>query len=148
MRSGLIDVLRGLAAAGVLLSAAVHLVLYFPPNDFKTISTIGPLFLLNGLGGIVLGILITSWRHWLPALGAAGFGAITVIFFWISVERPLFGFQEPSATGATQMLAQIAEYAAVVFGTLTAAGLWREWAARAKQRRATGVTRQRAAHVR
>ena len=148
MKSGLIDVFRGLATAGVLLSAAVHLVLYFPPNDFKDINTIGPLFLLNGLGGIVLGVIIASWRHWLPALGAAGFGAITVIFFWISVQRPLFGFQEPSATGATQMLAQIAEYGAVLFGLLAAAGLWRESAARVRRQRADDVTQHRAARVR
>ena len=123
--------LRGLAAAGVLLSAAGHLVLSLPPNDFKAISTLEPLFLLNGLGGIVLGVLVTSWRHWLPPLGAAGFGATTVIFFWISVNRPLFGFQEPSATGATQMLAQIAEYLQCTIGTV--AGLHSRGLARLHQ---------------
>lgn len=139
MSARLIDVFRGLAAAGVLLSAAVHLDLYFPPNDFKSISTIGPLFLLNGIGGIVLGVLVTSWRHWLPALGAAGFGAITVIFFWISVVHGIFGFKEPAPTVAVSVLAELAEYAAVLFGLLAAAGLWRERPVHVRQRRGANV---------
>jgi hypothetical protein len=147
MRAALIDVFRGLAAAGVLLSAAVHLVLYFPPNDFKDISTIGPLFLLNGIGGIVLGVVVTSWRHWLPALGAAGFGAITVIFFWISVIHGIFGFKEPLPTVAVSVLAEVAEYGAVLFGLLAAGALWWERSARVSRRRADDVTQHRAAHA-
>lgn len=131
MKAGLIDACRGLAAASVLLSAVVHLDLY-QVEGFKTFPTIGPLFLLNGLGGIVLGVLVTSWRHWLPALAAAGFGAITVIFFWISVVHGIFGFKEPLATGPSQVLAEVAEYAAVMFGALAAAGLWQERTAAAR----------------
>lgn len=118
----MVDACRGLAAASVLLSAVVHLDLY-QVEDYKQVATIGPLFLLNGLGGIVLGVLITTWRHWLPVLGAVGFGAITVLFFWISVVHGLFGLKE-TATGASQVLSQIAEYAAVVFGLAAAPGLW------------------------
>jgi hypothetical protein len=130
MRATVVDASRGLAAAGVLLSAVVHLDLY-QLEGFKQVGTIGPLFLLNGLGGIVLGVLVTSWRHWLPALGAAGFGAITVIFFWISVVHGLFGLKE-QATGASEVLAEIAEYAAIVFGLVAAAGLWHGRAVRVR----------------
>lgn len=130
MRPIVVDACRGLAAAGVLLSAVVHLDLY-DLQDFRQVATIGPLFLLNGLSGIVLGVLVTTWRHWLPALGAAGFGAVTVIFFWISVVHGLFGLKE-TATGPSQVLAQVAEYTAVLFGLLAAAGLWQRRAVRAR----------------
>jgi hypothetical protein len=123
MRSTTIDVSRGLAAAGVLLSAAVHLDLW-DVQRFRDIPTIGPLFMLNVVGGLVLGVLVVSWRSWLPALAAAGYGVATVLAFWISVVHGLFGLKEV-ATGSSQVLAEVAEYVAVAFGLVAAAGLWR-----------------------
>jgi hypothetical protein len=118
-----VDVARGLAAGGVLLSAAVHLDLW-DVQRFREIETIGPLFLLNVIGGGVLGLLVLAWRHWLPALAAAGYGAATVIAFWISVVHGLFGLKEV-ATGSAQILAEVAEYIAIGFGLAAAAVLWR-----------------------
>jgi hypothetical protein len=123
MRNATIDVSRGLAAAGVLLSATVHLDLW-DLQRFRDIPTIGPLFLLNVLAGLAIGVLVLAWRHWLPALAAAGFGAATVLAFWISVVHGLFGLKE-TATGSSQVLAEVAEYVAVAFGLLAAAGLRR-----------------------
>jgi len=123
MRNATIDVSRGLAAAGVLLSAAVHLDLW-DLQRFRDIPTIGPMFLLNVLAGLAIGVLVPAWRHWLPALAAAGFGAATVLAFWISVMHGLFGLKE-TATGSSQVLAEVAEYVAVLFGLMAAAGLLR-----------------------
>jgi hypothetical protein len=123
VQSAVVDAVRGLAAGGVLLSAAIHLDLW-DTERFRLIPTIGPLFLLNVIGGGVLGLLMLAWRHWLPALAAAGYGAATVGAFWISVEHGLFGFQE-IGTGSVQLLSQIAEYIAIVFGLAAAAALWR-----------------------
>ena len=117
-----IDIARGFAAAGVLLSAAVHLNLW-DVERYRHIPTIGPLFLLNAIGGCLIGVGMLAWRHWLPALAAAGYGAITVVLFWITVVHGMFGFKE-IATGSAQLLAQIAEYMAVVFGLAAALGLW------------------------
>jgi hypothetical protein len=122
MRNSMIDVSRGLASAGVLLSAVVHLDLW-DLQRFRFIPTIGPLFLLNVIAGLVLGVVVVSWRHWLPALAAAGFGAATVLAFWISVVHGLFGLKETPA-GSAQVLAEVAEYVAVAFGLVAAAGLW------------------------
>jgi uncharacterized membrane protein YtjA (UPF0391 family) len=122
MRIRAIDASRGLAASGVLVSAAVHLNLW-DVERFRLIPTIGPLFLLNAIGGFVLGVVIVAWRHWLPALAAAGYGAVTVLFFWISVIHGLFGFKEV-ASGSAQILAEVAEYVAVIFGLVAAAALW------------------------
>jgi hypothetical protein len=113
MRNYLIDTSRGLAAAGVFLSAVVHLDLWV--QGFRSIATIGPLFMLNFVAGLVIGIGVLVWRHWIPALVAAGFGAATVIAFWISVIHGLFGVKE-TTTGSSEILAEVAEYTAVAFG--------------------------------
>jgi hypothetical protein len=123
-RTVAVEVSRGLAATGVLLSAVVHLDLW-DLQGFRHIPTIGPLFLLNFIGGVVVGVVMLLWRHWLPMLAAAGFGAATVAAFWISVVHGLFGLKE-TATGSSQVLAEVAEYAAVVFGLFAAALLWNE----------------------
>jgi len=68
----------------------------------------------------VIGVGMLVWRHWLPALLAAGFGATTVIAYWISVVHGLFGIKE-TVSGWPEVLAQIAEYAALVFGLAAAA---------------------------
>ena len=113
MRNYFIDTLRGLAAAGVLLSAVVHLELW--DEGFRSIATIGQLFMLNFVAGMIIGLGVLVWRHWLPALVAAGFGAATVIAFWISVVHGLFGVKE-TTSGSTEILAEAADYTAVAFG--------------------------------
>jgi hypothetical protein len=123
-RTVAVEVSRGLAATGVLLSAVVHLDLW-DLQGFRDIPTIGPLFMLNFIGGVLIGVVMLVWRHWLPMLAAAGFGASTVAAFWISVVHGLFGLKE-TATGSSQVLAEVSEYVAVVFGLLAAALLWNE----------------------
>ena len=114
------DTSRGLAAAGVLLSAVVHLDLC--QKGFRNIHAIGPLFLLNASGGLVIGVTFLVWRHWLPAAAAVGVGAATVLAYWISVVHSLFDVKE-AATGTPELLAELA-YAAVFFGLVSAALLW------------------------
>ena len=118
------DLARGLAAAGVLLSADVHLDLWYA-GGFRDVETIGPLFLLNAIGGLAIGLVLICWRHWLPALAAAGFGAATLVAFYLSVTIGLFNFKEV-ATGEPQVLAEVAEYVALAFGGLAAWMSWRQ----------------------
>jgi hypothetical protein len=70
MRDFAMDTSRRLAAAGVLPSAVVHL----DPRQqrFRDIHTIGPLFVLNVIAGLVIGLALLVWRHWLPAVAAVG----------------------------------------------------------------------------
>ncbi len=124
------DVARGLTAAGVLLSADVHFDLWYA-GGFRELSTIGPLFLLNSIGGLVVGVALVCWRHWLPPLAAVGFGAATLSAFWVSVTVGLFGLKE-IATGEPELLAEGAEIAAIVFGALA---LWLYWRERRAGRR-------------
>jgi hypothetical protein len=119
MRNYIIDTTRGLAAAGVFLAAVVHLDLWV--QGFRSISTIGPLFMLDFVAGMIIGVGVLVWRHWLPAFAAAGFGAATVVAFWISVVQGLFGVKE-TPTGSSEILAEVAEYSSVAFG-LAVAGM-------------------------
>lgn len=117
-----VDLSRGLAVAGVLLSADVHFDLWYA-GGFRELDTIGPLFLLNAIGGLAIGLVLLCWRHWLPALAAAGFGVATLVAFYLSVTIGLFNFKEV-ATGEPQVLAEVAEYVALVFGLIAA---WMSW---------------------
>ena len=106
---------RGLAAAGVLLSGDVHLVLYF--DGFSDIKVIGPVFMLNAIGGIVIGLAVLLWHHWLPLLAAIGFGLATLAAFYVSATVGLFGVHETFG-GNQVVLAEIAEWVAIAGGTL------------------------------
>lgn len=107
---------RGVVAVGVLLSADVHLVLYF--DGFSDIKVVGPAFLLNAIGGIVIGVAVLLWRHWLPLLAAIGFGISTLAAFYISATVGLFGVHERQS-GSQVVLAEIAEWVAIA-GAVTA----------------------------
>src|SRR5215813_8073485 len=122
MRDFAADTSRGPAAAGVLLSAVVQLVLW--QQGFRDTHTIGGLFLLNALGALAVGVALLVWRHWPPAVAAVGFGAATVVAFWISVVYGLFGVIE-IATGTPEFFAELADYAGLFFGLAAAALLWR-----------------------
>ena len=106
---------RGLAAAGVLLSADVHLVLYF--DGFSDIALVGPAFLLNAIGGLAIGLAVLLWRHPLPLLAAIAFGIATLAAFYTSATVGLFGVHETFG-GNQQVLAEVAEWVAIAGAVL------------------------------
>ncbi|WP_315099180.1 hypothetical protein [uncultured Cellulomonas sp.] len=118
------DVLRALLSACVLLSAVVHLDLW--ANGMNTLDVVGPAFLLNGVGGLVLGVLVLVWRHWLPLLGAVGFGVATLAAFVISTTPGGFFGVHERWVGIPVWLSAISEIGAIVLGV--AAILVRTWA--------------------
>ena len=109
------DVLRALLSACVMLSAVVHLDLW--ANGMKSLDVVGPAFLLNGVGGIVLGVLVLVWRHWLPLLGAIGFGVATLTAFLISTTPGGFFGVHEEWVGIPVWLSAISEIGAIVLGT-------------------------------
>ena len=112
--------MRALAAAGVLVSGAVHFKLYFDwahDND-----KVGPAFLLNAGAAVVIAVLLLSWRHWIPPLLAVGFGVSTLAAFVTAATVGLFGVSE-SWTGWAVWTAAVAELVAVAAGL---AVLWEE----------------------
>ena len=107
--------MRLLAAVAVLVSAGVHLYLWF--EGYRDVDVIGPAFMLNALGGAVIAALLLTWRHWIPALLTFGFGVSTLGAFVLSTTVGLFGLEE-SWTGWAVWTAAVSEVAAIVLGGL------------------------------
>ena len=110
--------MRMLAAVGVLVSAAVHLWLWF--DGYRDIEVIGPAFMLNAVAGAVIAGLLLAWRHWIPPFLAVGFGVSTLGAFVISATVGLFGVQE-SWTGGAVLTAAASEVVAVLAGLVALA---------------------------
>jgi hypothetical protein len=82
--------------AGFLVwSGVIHLMLW--SDGYKDIRWIGPLFLLQGIAGIVIAVAIVAFR-WLALLViGAGTGVATAVGLLLSVNFGLFGFTESLA---------------------------------------------------
>jgi hypothetical protein len=104
---------RLVAAAAVLVSAIVHLKLWF--DGFRDQDVVGPAFLLNAVGGLVIAVLLVTWRHWVPAFLAVGFGASTLGAFVVATTVGLFGLHE-HWVGAYVWIAAASEVVAFVAG--------------------------------
>jgi predicted lipoprotein with Yx(FWY)xxD motif len=101
-----------IAGAGLLIAtAAIHLDLYL--TGYRTIPTIGWLFLLQVITGFGLGLLVLATGDRLIAAAGALFAASTLGGYLISVQFGLFGFKEVRTTagiwaGIFEVLAFIA----------------------------------------
>jgi hypothetical protein len=62
--------------------------------DYRRIPTIGPLFLVQSIAGLVIGVLVIATRRVWAALLGAGFAAATLAGFLISVLYGLFNFKD------------------------------------------------------
>jgi hypothetical protein len=84
-----------LALGGLLLvwSGYIHFHLW-DSEGYRHVATIGPLFLLQSIAGLILGALILAIRRVWAALLGLGFALSTVAGFLISVECGLFGFMD------------------------------------------------------
>ena len=105
--------LRYVAAVAVLASVAIHLVLWF--QGMRSVHVIGPAFLLNVTGGLVIAALLVRWRH--PGAGvlAACFGMSTLGAFTLASTIGLFGTHEKWA-GLSVFGAATVEIIAIVTG--------------------------------
>ncbi|MGN6300688.1 MAG: hypothetical protein ACTHN8_06285 [Angustibacter sp.] len=112
--------IRWVTAVAVLVSGAVHLKLWF--DGFSSIAVVGPSFLLNAGGAVVIAVLLVVWRHWLPALLAVGFGLATLGAFVVSATVGLFGVHEVW-TGTPQVVCAVTEAVAALGGTALLVGL-------------------------
>ncbi|WP_223145048.1 hypothetical protein [Actinotalea subterranea] len=103
---------RALTAASVLLSAVVHLELWALGMD--AVPIIGPAFLVNAVGGLVIALAVLLWRSALPLLASIAFGVATLGAYIMSITVGLFGIQEePGGVAAT--LSAVSEVTAVLF---------------------------------
>jgi predicted lipoprotein with Yx(FWY)xxD motif len=106
----------GIAGAALLVaSGAIHLDLYL--TGYRTIPTIGPLFLLQVIAAFVLAVAIPLTGSWLAAAVGAGFAVSTLGGYLLSLWVGLFGFTEVRTTAG--IVAGIIDVAA--FATLAVA---------------------------
>jgi len=109
--SPLSGMLLRIAGTGLLwATAAMHLDLYL--TGYRTIPTIGWLFLLQVVAGFVLGGLVLVWRSRLVAGAGALFALGTLGGYLLTVQFGLFGFREVRTTAG--IVAGIIEVAAFV----------------------------------
>jgi len=86
--------LIGLLVGASLLAASgvIHLQLW--STGYRSIPTIGPLFLVQGASGLLLAVLLLLIRRFLVVVVATGFMIATIGGLLLSVYFGLFGFRE------------------------------------------------------
>jgi predicted lipoprotein with Yx(FWY)xxD motif len=106
------------AGAGLLIATgAIHLDLYL--TGYRTIPTIGWLFLLQVIAafGLAAAVLLTGSR--LAAAAGAGFALATLAGYLLSIWAGLFGFTEVRTTaGIVAGIIEVAAFATLAFMTV------------------------------
>lgn len=88
--------LLALAGAALLVwSSAIHIELW--ADGYDSIPTIGPLFLTQGIGGIVVALAVAVFRRLAVLAAGAVTLAATAVGLLLSVYTGLFGYQESLA---------------------------------------------------
>ena len=105
---------RALGAVALVVSAAVHLKLWFGGVRDQSV---GPAFLVNVVAGVVIAVLLLTWQHWLPPFLTLGFGASTLGAFIIAATVGLMGVHE-RWEGFYVFAAAIAEVVCIVVGAV------------------------------
>jgi hypothetical protein len=75
-------------------SGIVHLYLWGKQYGYRDVPTIGPLFLLQGIVAILLGLLVIVSRRVLVLVLAGGMLAVSVVALVLAIEVGLFGFRD------------------------------------------------------
>ena len=83
--------MRILAAAAVVVSAVVHLYLWF--DGVRDQGTVGQLFVVNVVAGAVIAVLLYTCHTWKPPFLPIRFGASPLGAFLISTTVGLFGIE-------------------------------------------------------
>jgi predicted lipoprotein with Yx(FWY)xxD motif len=111
----------GIAGAALLVATgAIHLDLYL--TGYRTIPTIGWLFLLQVIAAFVLAPVIAITGNWLAAAAGAGFAVSTLGGYLLAMWVGLFGFTEVRTTaGIVAGIIDVAAFA--VLATMAAPSL-------------------------
>ena len=84
--------LAATGAAFLVWSAVIHLQLW--GDGYSDISVIGPLFLAQGIGSIVLALAIVAFRSLALLAAGAVAGAATAVGLLLTANGGLFGYTE------------------------------------------------------
>lgn len=111
-QQGTTTIVRALVVTGVLISAVLHFDLYAFGN-YAQFGLAGKLFLVNAAAGVLIGIALQVSRHWIPVFLAFGFGAVTLLFFYIAVIWGI-GADKETLGGTPEIVGQIVEWVVVI----------------------------------
>lgn len=81
-------------AACAVGSGVIHLYLWGKQYGYRDVPTIGPLFLVQGIVAVLLGLLVLVSRQVLVAVLAGGMLVMSVAALLIAIEVGLFGFKD------------------------------------------------------
>src|SRR5262250_1055862 len=109
------------AGAGLLIAtAAIHLDLYL--TGYRSIPTIGWLFLLQVIAGFALGLAVLASGSRLAAAAGAGFALATLGGYLLSLWAGLFGFTEVRTTaGIVAGVIEVVAFAVLAVAAAAAA---------------------------
>ena len=92
--NALVLVLVAAGAATIVVSAVVHLYLWGKEDGYRAVPTVGPLFLLQGIAGCLLGPAMLLFRRVITDAVGAGYMALSLGALYLSINGGLFGFDE------------------------------------------------------
>jgi hypothetical protein len=75
-------------------SGVIHLYLWAKQYGYRDVPTIGPLFLIQGITAILIGLIVIVSRQVGVLLVAAGLMVTSVICLVVAVEVGMFGFKD------------------------------------------------------
>jgi len=90
----LVLVLGAAGAATIVASAVVHLYLWGKEDGYRAVPTVGPLFLLQGIAGCLLGPAMIIFRRVITDAVGAVYMAMSLGALYLSINGGIFGFDE------------------------------------------------------
>ena len=90
-----VNILALAGAVALVWSSVIHLQLW--SDGYQTISVIGPLFLIQGIAGIALALVLVAFRWVVLLTAGAVLLAGTAVGLLLSAGIGLFGYQESLA---------------------------------------------------
>ena len=107
-----------IAAAGLLgWIGYIHWHLW--QEGYKFLPTNGPLFLVDAIAAVLLGLVLLAWPRPLGGLLATGFSVATIGALVISLSVGLFGFQESIHASFVVQSLILESIAAIILATWT-----------------------------
>jgi predicted lipoprotein with Yx(FWY)xxD motif len=111
--------LRGTGALLLAVSACIHLDLYL--TGYRSIPTIGWLFLAQVIVACVLTVAVLVTRGWLAAAASAGFALSTLSAYLVAIWIGLFGFKEiRTRAGIAAGLIEVAAFGILALAAMAA----------------------------
>jgi hypothetical protein len=75
-------------------SGIIHLYLWGKQYGYRDVPTIGPLFLIQGIAAILIGVLVLVSRRAVALIVAGGMLVMSVVALVLAIEVGLFGFKD------------------------------------------------------